>query len=170
MAEGAAASTSFGVILFWVWFVGLSVTWGVVAVVWFWCSFLLGDIHSGISKFPMLGFCCGCFLEEGGYQSFVFVVGFCAVGMPQTGLGAVAPGDMEVVALLAGAVRRGDFGLGGSGFRLVAPVGVVLAFLGGFWPGVFEGLCFCRPLFYGFYYVVHSWGCVAASKSRPYPL
>ena len=73
-AEGAAASASFGVIV-------LGLVRGLVAGVVLMTFFLLGDIHRGISKYLMLGFCHGCILGEGGYRSSVAAVGFCATGV-----------------------------------------------------------------------------------------
>ena len=54
------------------------------------------------------------FLGGGGYWGSVAAVGFCAVGRPADWFGAIAPGDVERVAFLAGAVRHGGFQIGGA--------------------------------------------------------
>ena len=77
---------------------------------------------------------------------------------PLTEFGAVAPGDVEAVALLAGVVCRGGFPIGKAvAFWLVASLGMVLAFwaacgwgflLGGGGEGVLlplSSLCFLLP-------------------------
>ena len=109
----------------------------------------------------MLGFCCGCFLGEGGYRTSV------AAG-PQTGFGAIAPGDVEAVALLTGVVRRGGFSIGEAvAFGSWHPWGWFWL-SGGLVAGTLWG-CVLLPPSGLFYLVVHSWGCVGSPESRPYP-
>ena len=57
------------------------------------------------------------------------LLGSALLACPWTGFGAVAQGIVDAMALLAGAVRHGIW--------LMEPVGVVLSFLGCFWPMAF---------------------------------
>ena len=81
-----------------------------------WCGFsvffLLGDIHGGISKYPVLSFCHRCFLGREDIEVMALRSGSALLAGPRTGFGVVAPGDVEVIVLLAGLFAVGDFGLG----------------------------------------------------------
>ena len=78
-------------------------------------SSLLGDIHGGISKYLMFGLLPGGFLVEGGYQSSVAVVGFCASGRPMDNIWGSCTRDVEAVMLLAGIVCCRGFLIGETG-------------------------------------------------------
>ena len=65
---------------------------------------------------------------------------------------------------MAGVVCRGGFQVGEAG---------ACGICGRFWlSAVFWGVCFCRPLVYGFLFfslVVQPWACVGSPESRLYP-
>ena len=152
MAEGAAASATFGLI-------ASGLVCGLVGGMGCGCS---GEI----SKYPMLGFCHGCFLVKGDIGVLLPQLAFVLLVGPWTGFGAVAPEDVEAVAFLAGAVRRGISDWEGRGFWLVASVVVGLASLVNLWLGFSRMCAFATLWSMVFNLVVLSWGCVAAPGSR----
>ena len=121
LAEGAAASTTFGAIV-----LGLvgRLYGGVVLV-----SFLLGDVHGGFSKYLMFGILPWGFLAEAGYRSSVTAVWFCTSGGPADWVwGSCTRGCGGSRVFGWGCLPWRIFDWGGWGFWLVVSVGAVLAF------------------------------------------
>ena len=144
LAEDATVSASFCVIV-----LGLicGLAGGMVLV-----SFLLGDIHGGISKYLMFGLLPWGFLLEGVYRSSFAAIGFCASGGPAHWVWGSCTG---------GCGGGGVFGWGclpwGPGLLACGICEDGFGFLGGLWLWLFGGVCFCRPLVYVFcFYFIFS--------------
>ena len=143
MAEGAAAFASSGVIVL-----------GLV------CG-LVGSIGCGCGGMVLMSFSFGRYpwwnlkipgVSWGRDDSGVLSLwlGSALLACQELGLGWLHWEMLRRWCFWLGLFTVGDFGLERSRLLACDTCGVVFAFLGGFWPGLFEGACYCHPLVYRF--------------------
>ena len=163
LAEGVAASASFGVIR-----LGLvcGLVSGVVLV-----SFCLGDIHGGISKYLMFGLLLWGFLGGGRISEFCRCGRvLCYWWAPRLGWSSCTGGCGGGSAFGRGCLLWGISDWGSQGFWLVASVGVVLTFWGFFVAGAFWGCVLLPPSGLCFFcLVVNSWGLCWVIRKQTIP-
>ena len=142
--------------LLWVWSVGLSVVWSLIAVAEFLYLFFFGEIFMVGAQRQVLWDPAQDVSWGRGIGVLLLWLGSALLAGLQTGFGAIVLGDLEQLAFLARAVCHGQFWIRGQGCWLVPSMGIVLMFLWGLWLGLSRDVCFFRPVICGFCLVMLS--------------